>query len=103
MAAPGESGRAAYQSGAGFNDARKWAFRHGGKGKGGSEPGEYKGHIGFFDGHVEIMTDGDATDPDFWFPTATLLVAPLETWQYTRTKWARKTLGLSQTSPYRVQ
>ncbi len=104
FAAPGEAGRAGYVNDpANFNDARRWAFRHGQKsGSGSVAEGAVKGNIGFFDGHVETRDDGDATDPDIWFPGGTTLTAPLDTWAYTRSLWPRKVLNLTPAEPYRI-
>ncbi len=85
--AQGESRRAAYLSGQ-VPDMRKWAFRHGGKGE-----GPVLGNLAFADGHVETRTDGDATDPDLWFPTGTKLLDPGAYWNYTKQTWPTKTNG----------
>jgi prepilin-type N-terminal cleavage/methylation domain-containing protein/prepilin-type processing-associated H-X9-DG protein len=97
--APGENQRNAFASGAGLYDARRWAFRHGGKNRGGGEQ-QYIGNLAFFDGHVENKTDGDATDPDYWFPTGTRITQNLSTWNYTRAIFPRKTTNLSTANPY---
>ncbi|MBX9736607.1 MAG: prepilin-type N-terminal cleavage/methylation domain-containing protein [Phycisphaerales bacterium] len=86
--APGESRRAAYAAGQ-VPDARRWAFRHGGRGP--NSP--VLGNLAFFDGHVEVKDDGAATDPDFWFPTGTRLRTSNDFWNYTRQTWANKTNG----------
>lgn len=85
--AQGESRRAAYLAGQ-VPDMRKWAFRHGGKGE-----GPVLGNLAFADGHVETRNDGDATDPDLWFPTGTKLKAADQFWNYTKQTWPKKTDG----------
>lgn len=91
-AAPGEPGRLAFSMAPGtFSDARRYAFRHGGK----SGPKDTRdtpaiGNMAFFDGSVRQMTDGQATNPDYWFPTGTTWSAPLSTWAYTRREWPTK-------------
>ncbi|MBL8758417.1 MAG: type II secretion system protein [Phycisphaerae bacterium] len=91
--APGESGRLAFLANPQqFNDFRRFAFRHGGR----SGPKDTKeapaiGNVAFFDGSVRAMNDGEATNPDLWFPTGTTWTQPLETWNYTRQTWLAKT------------
>ena len=87
-AAPGESGRAAHISGSRL-DPRRYAFRHGFKKSNNYDTIVY-GNLAFGDGHVEIKSDGDATNPDYWFPGGTIFREPLDTWNYTRSQFAPK-------------
>ncbi|MBX3389508.1 MAG: prepilin-type N-terminal cleavage/methylation domain-containing protein [Phycisphaeraceae bacterium] len=74
-------------------DARFWAFRHGLKKvvpiAGGSTgaPGGVQclGNVAFFDGHIELMNDLQATNPTYWLPTGTKRKAgsPLGAWKTT--------------------
>ena len=91
--APGEVGRSLYTRLPGvFNDARRWAFRHGYLQKAGSTAATAVfGNLGFFDGHVQVFNDLEATNPDFWFPTGTTWAAQLGTWRSTIERWPRKT------------
>lgn len=55
-------------------DARTAAFRHGTK-RGGTTGAiglKVLGNMAFFDGHVELVDDAKATDPDYWFPTGSI-------------------------------
>ncbi len=77
-------------------DARRWGFRHGGRVQSylGRSTVQCLGDVGFFDGHVALMDDGKATNPDYWFPTGSRLNVGgrnLDTWQYTRTAFPDKT------------
>jgi prepilin-type N-terminal cleavage/methylation domain-containing protein/prepilin-type processing-associated H-X9-DG protein len=103
-AAPGESGFAIYQANPGeFFDARRWAFRHGydvAPGSGGS--GVALGNVAFFDGHVTLMDDGEATDPDMWFPSGTLITSGDDFWNLTQSRWPAKTTKATKASPYVV-
>ncbi len=91
--APGEGLSSVFPSSI---DPRRWAFRHGtqtGTGKRTSLGGSgylCMGYLAFFDSHVEMKNDGDATNPDYWFPTGTK-IKNLSTWVYTKTKWPEKT------------
>lgn len=91
-AAPGEG-----LSFIGWFDARRYAFRHGVSISGrssGTNSTLCLGYLSFFDGHVQQMTDGDATNPDYWFPQGTVLNKggkKIPTWQYTKNKWPEKT------------
>lgn len=106
-AAPGEAGNALYQQRRGiFHDARRWAFRHGSR-KGSNvgvndDDSRVLGNVAFFDGHVELLEDGDATNPDFWFPTNTRISRMTDTWNYTKQKWPEKTTGINSNDPYVV-
>ncbi len=88
MRAPGEA-----LGGFGFFDYRRYAFRHGAKGKAAQSPGAAcLGNLGFYDGHVKVFDDGQATNPDYWFPTGTKLVKGFasDTWAYTSKTWPEK-------------
>lgn len=99
--APGEPGRLAHSLNPGsVKDFRRYAFRHGIRTKAGMDTDVY-GHIGFFDGHVEQRTDGEATDPDLWFPSGTKLASGAGWWRYTTNRWPAKTSG-TVASPYIV-
>ena len=74
-AAPGEIADGFRRS----RDNRYLAFRHGPRD--GAEP---MGNVAFFDGHVSMMTDLEATDPAMWFPSGTRFVEPAEFWRGTR-------------------
>jgi len=53
-----------------WQDPRPWAFRH--KTLGPPDlPLRVFGNVAFFDGHVEVMDDLEATNPDLWFPGGT--------------------------------
>ncbi len=72
-------------------DPRRYAFRHGSKNElstlGGTSGALCQGHIAFLDGHVELMDDGKATNPDYWMPTGTKLNInnqKIPTWNYTK-------------------
>ncbi|MBC7835078.1 MAG: type II secretion system protein [Phycisphaerales bacterium] len=97
--APGEPGAAF--GGFGLSDARTWAFRHGAK-RDGSKVTKAFGNVGFFDGHIELMDDGKATNPDIWFPTGTKLRDQNAFWMYARRTWADKFDGMSASTPYVV-
>ncbi|MEM7621691.1 MAG: prepilin-type N-terminal cleavage/methylation domain-containing protein [Planctomycetota bacterium] len=93
--------------GRGF-DMRPLAFRHmlsGGRrlavssgdnrvqGAVGTVFGETNGNMSFFDGHVELRTDLEATNPDMWFPTGSRLTRPQEFWSDTQREFASKLDG----------
>jgi prepilin-type N-terminal cleavage/methylation domain-containing protein/prepilin-type processing-associated H-X9-DG protein len=100
-AAPGESGRAAFISGA-IRDVRVWGFRHGSK-RSATETAEKSviGNMAFFDGSVRSFTDAEAANPDLWFPTGTRLTTSVSFWNSTRLTWP-KFVGLTATNPYIV-
>jgi len=104
IVAPGESGNILYNSGMlNWVDRRPMAFRHGPLKFG--DPIATKqaiGNVAFFDGHVESMTDAEATDPDFWFPTGTRITSGGVFWNYTNETWPDKTKNTSQSNPYLV-
>jgi len=102
--APGENGRRLHEANPQqYPDMRRIAFRHG------TQTNESQvaatqvlGHLAFFDGHVKLMTDGEATDPDYWFPTGTRLRDPGFFWRYTLETWPKKALNISASEPYVV-
>ena len=55
-------------------DARFYAYRHGGGTQGGAS-GSFKMNSGFYDGHVEVMTDADSANPSLWAPSGTTIDA----------------------------
>ncbi len=78
-----------------FFDARRWAFRHGSKSvtvRRGIKGGDLvQGNMASFDGANKLYTDGDATNPDLWFPTGSVFNSTvLDTWNYTKTNFADK-------------
>ncbi|MBL8763839.1 MAG: prepilin-type N-terminal cleavage/methylation domain-containing protein [Phycisphaerae bacterium] len=93
FAAPGEPGRSlANQFPNLFVDRRRYAFRHT-PARSSAEvlDGFVTGNMAFFDGHVQAYNDGEATNPDFWFPTNTrLLNFRNSTWEYTKKNFANK-------------
>jgi len=103
-AAPGEPGRRLHESNPrDWPDMRRFAFRHGTQ----TDPSDVAntlvlGHLAFFDGHVELMTDAEAIDPDFWFPTGTKLTSPGGFWRHALETWPKKTLDISPSEPYIV-
>lgn len=103
-AAPGEPGYELFQANPGeFFDSRRWAFRHGydvAPESGGNRVA--LGNVAFFDGHVTLMDDGEATNPDMWFPSGTVITSGKDFWNYTQIKWPTKTLKTSETNPYVV-
>jgi prepilin-type N-terminal cleavage/methylation domain-containing protein/prepilin-type processing-associated H-X9-DG protein len=55
---------------AGTLDPRIYGFRHGNQSPFG-KTGSYEFNAGFFDGHVETLTDIQGADPAYWAPTGT--------------------------------
>jgi prepilin-type N-terminal cleavage/methylation domain-containing protein/prepilin-type processing-associated H-X9-DG protein len=53
-------------------DPRLFAYRHGATTSGGSSD-SYRLNAGFFDGHVENMGDFQSTNPEYWWPSGTLI------------------------------
>jgi len=94
--APGESLNAVFNSGfVQWIDPRPLAFRHGTRGGDLSDAQTAKntaiiGNMGFFDGHVASFKDGEATNPDFWFPTGTTIENKDEFWAFTVKRWPKK-------------
>lgn len=77
-------------------DPRRYAFRHGSKAAQSTSSTQVLGHLAFLDGHVEIMDDIKATNPDYWFPTGTTLGVnkkQLPTWKATRKNFPDKVGG----------
>jgi prepilin-type N-terminal cleavage/methylation domain-containing protein len=100
--APGEPG-AALVGIIPFNDARRWAFRHGASHDGyRRSASKVLGNLGFLDGSVRLMDDGEATNPDYWFPTGTKITNGSEFWNYARNHWPEKCLDVSTSEPYVV-
>ena len=85
--APGEPTRGVTSGIRGLRDTRAMGFRHNRKPKGELYDDVY-GAIAFFDGHVEVMTDLEATNPEYWFPTGTRLEGPGEFWHTTRERFS---------------
>jgi prepilin-type N-terminal cleavage/methylation domain-containing protein/prepilin-type processing-associated H-X9-DG protein len=76
-------------------DPRRYAFRHGSREQrssaGGTSGALALGHVAFLDGHVEIMDDGKATNPNYWMPTGTKLNtngARIPTWNFTKKEFS---------------
>jgi prepilin-type processing-associated H-X9-DG protein len=63
--APGNGGATAI-------DPRVYAFRHGSVVRN-SRPDVFKMNCGFFDGHVELLGDLEASNPSLWWPKGTEL------------------------------
>ncbi|MFN0011378.1 MAG: type II secretion system protein [Phycisphaerales bacterium] len=104
--APGEIGNRLANSGT-FRDARPYAFRHGQRKAVGGDGKQYRGNLGFFDGHVETVSDADATDPDLWFPSGTRITnsrgrTDNNFWDHAMRTWPRKTKDVSAINPYVV-
>ncbi|MEZ6318303.1 MAG: prepilin-type N-terminal cleavage/methylation domain-containing protein [Phycisphaerales bacterium] len=76
-----------------YQDTRPIAFRHGGAMRGGGLAQDVRGNVSFFDGHVQIMTDLEATDPDMWFPSGSVLKQPGEFWKSTQAAFPHKLDG----------
>lgn len=77
-------------------DPRRYAFRHGSKQTNTSSSTQILGHLAFLDGHVEIMDDIKATNPDYWFPTNTIIGSNnkgLDTWSATKKAFPDKVGG----------
>jgi len=100
--APGEPG-AIFGGIIPFNDARKWAFRHG-RDRDGDKRTTSKvfGNLAFLDGSVKLMSDADATNPDYWFPTGAKITNGSEFWNYARNTWPEKLVDVSTDEPYIV-
>ena len=103
-AAPGEPFNLIFtQFGIG-HDARIWGFRHGySTSQSSTAVGrQFLGHLAFFDGHVDVFTDAEATNPDFWFPTGTKITDGDDFWNYAKDRWPEKTVEASDADPYVV-
>ncbi|MBX3097868.1 MAG: hypothetical protein KF812_13525, partial [Fimbriimonadaceae bacterium] len=97
-------------------DARFWAFRHGLKkinpigavartgetsAKVNNSGVQCLGNVGFFDGHVELMDDLKATNPNFWFPSGSKLKGVLDVWNSTRKAFPDQSgTGANAGNPY---
>ncbi|GJM19775.1 MAG: hypothetical protein DHS20C14_19880 [Phycisphaeraceae bacterium] len=66
-----------------WTDMRPVAFRHSGGQRRTGVYNEVEGNIAFFDGAVRLVTDLEATNPDMWFPTGSLLGNPADFWRST--------------------
>lgn len=75
-------------------DARRWAFRHGTRKQDvrrGLKGGDLvQGNMATFDGSTKLYNDGEATNPDMWFPTGTRVRAAMNTWNYTKQNFPDK-------------
>jgi prepilin-type N-terminal cleavage/methylation domain-containing protein/prepilin-type processing-associated H-X9-DG protein len=56
-------------------DGRIFSYRHGTR-EPGQSSGSYRLNAVFFDGHVETLTDIEASDPGLWLPRGTTLANP---------------------------
>ncbi|MFT3685472.1 MAG: type II secretion system protein [Phycisphaerales bacterium] len=102
--APGEPLRTAHVSNPSqFKDARVYAFRYGAK-KSPTDPSTKSvvGNVVFFDGSGASMSDEEAIDPDFWFPTGTRIRSTSAFWATARTKWAQRYANANTNTPYIV-
>ncbi len=104
--APGEIGNRLSGS-ATFRDARAYAFRHGQRRAAGGDGKQFRGNLGFFDGHVETVSDAEATDPDLWFPSGTRITRSRGArdnnfWDHAMRTWPRKTKDVSAANPHVV-
>jgi prepilin-type N-terminal cleavage/methylation domain-containing protein len=87
--APGERSRNEMLAGT-KNDTRRLGFRHGYR-QSAAVVGDCFGNLVFFDGHAEVKSDRESSNPDYWFPTGTIFREALSTWNYTRSRWPGKT------------
>jgi prepilin-type N-terminal cleavage/methylation domain-containing protein len=100
--APGEARFAAFAAGQGF-DNRVFAFRHGPKKLNTDRSGKAViGNMAFFDGSGRSFSDEEATNPDFWFPTGTIITNNAEFYNAAKTRFASKIGNVSATNPYIV-
>ncbi len=63
--APGNGGRNGF-------DARLYGYRHGTTNQGAAAD-SYRLNVGFFDGHVEMLGDLEASNPEMWVPKGSTL------------------------------
>ena len=102
--APGEPLRTSFVTNpTNFRDSRVYGFRHGPK----KSPRDTSskaviGNMAFFDGSGATMSDEDAIDPDFWFPTGTKIRSTSQFWATARTKWGFRYANVTPTTPYIV-
>jgi prepilin-type N-terminal cleavage/methylation domain-containing protein/prepilin-type processing-associated H-X9-DG protein len=101
-AAPGEPLRGAFAAGAVPYDARVWGFRHGKRSAEDRSEKQVLGNMAFFDGSVRQFDDGQATNPDYWFPSGTKITDRLQFYNYTLANFANKIGSVSPTNPYIV-
>jgi prepilin-type processing-associated H-X9-DG protein len=103
-AAPGEPLRRAFVFGPQglIFDARVWGFRHGKKSAEDRSEKQVLGNMAFFDGSVRQFDDGQATNPDYWFPSGTKITDKLQFYNYTLANFANKIGSVSRTNPYIV-
>jgi len=103
-AAPGEPLRRAFVFGPQglIFDARVWGFRHGKKSAEDRSEKQVLGNMAFFDGSVRQFDDGQATNPDYWFPSGTKITDRLQFYNYTLANFANKIGSVSPTNPYIV-
>jgi prepilin-type N-terminal cleavage/methylation domain-containing protein/prepilin-type processing-associated H-X9-DG protein len=66
QSAPGNGG-----GGSKVADARIFAFRHG-QLRSGAPADDFKMNVGFYDGHVQLMGDLEASNPSLWFPRGSI-------------------------------
>ena len=72
-------------------DAQDWrpiAFRHSRSRPRGGLADSVQGNVAFFDGHVELMDDLQATNPNMWFPTGSILGDPNDFYNSTREEFS---------------
>jgi len=74
-------------------DWRQIAFRHGGEINPRTLAGPVDGNLVFFDGHVELMNDLEATEPNFWFPSGSKLGDPGGFWESTQEEFDSQLTG----------
>jgi prepilin-type processing-associated H-X9-DG protein len=82
------------------NDPRIYAFRHGIVRKA-AKADDFKANFAFFDGHVELLGDLQASDPSMWFPRHTSLsINAAQVWPDVLTKYFGGTPVDPFTVPY---
>ncbi len=54
-------------------DPRIFGYRHGNR-LGSGATGSYRMNVGFYDGHVETLTEVESCNPDYWMPKGTLVI-----------------------------
>jgi prepilin-type N-terminal cleavage/methylation domain-containing protein len=87
-------------------DARFWAFRHGSRkvepvaGQAAVRSGvQCLGNLSFYDGHVELLDDLSATNPEFFFPTGTRVTQALAMWKTTAARFKTYSTGINANNP----
>jgi prepilin-type N-terminal cleavage/methylation domain-containing protein/prepilin-type processing-associated H-X9-DG protein len=68
-------------NGASGSDARIYSFRHGSL-RSGARGGEFRMNAAFWDGHVELLNDLEASNPSLWMPSGTRIQAGRSTQQF---------------------